>query len=259
MESSVRYVQLPNAGQKPALCFRGTSTAFAVVNTNGVRTMEISLQDHDKSRVVQRLGQDYMPRAFAEAIKAIIQRGGLQITQRAQYLLDSGTAVSDDQVMKIPEEKMPTIKEESEDGADEYRDSEVPERPLARKVKKLPRKVNGEAKGEGSDYARLSDAIMRPKAANGSVGTPRPADRPPKPTPIAPLPNRAAATVRKDVQAKTKRAGGKTLVATLAAEAGLAQQPCRVKLRAAGLRAPYDEKNEVACRKALGLPVKGKK
>lgn len=264
MESSVRYIQLPNAGQKPALCFRGENRALAVINdTQSIHTLEVSLQEHDKAAVVKRLGQDYMPRAFADAMRQVVSQKNKPITRLADYLITSlrENAAIHEQNLKIePEDKFMPQKEEPENEEADYRDSEVPEKAPPRKIKKLPKKNGQAAAPDPLGMVSGLQAIARSgKAANGSAGGPRPADRTPKPSPIAPLPNRAAAAVRKDVQAKAKRVGGKTLVSVLAAEAGLAQQPCRVKLRAAGLRAPYDEKNEAACRKALGLPTKGKK
>lgn len=263
MESSVRYIQLPNAGQKPALCFRGETRALAVINdTTSIHTLEVTLQEHDKARIVQRLGQDYMPRAFADAMREVVKQKNKPITRLADYLVTSlrEGAVIYEQNLKIePEDKYMPQKEEAESEETEYRDSEVPDK-SPRKIKKLPKR---DSKAKAEPYyppeftTRAADGSR--KGANGSAGAPRPVDRSPRPSPIAPLPNRAAAAVRKDVQAKAKRAGGKTLVSSLAAELGIAQQPCRVKLRAAGLRAPYDEKSEAACRKALGLPPKGKK
>lgn len=261
MESSVRYIQLPNAGQKPALCFRGSKSAYAIINARDgvIRTIEINLKDYDKAQRVKSTrngGEDYSPVAFAEAITRMsITRVA---TQRTKFLLEHGPFLEPDATLPL-EEVMPTPKDEQED-ENEAKHSiegaeEVAERP---KVRKLPKKTReGKAKAEPAAKPAETGGAKR---LNGSAGAPRTADRTPRPTPIAPLPSKPAGSVKAKAAAKASRGGsGKTLVSILASEAGLAQQPCRVKLRSAGLRAPYDEKNEAACRKALGLPAKGKK
>ena len=262
MESSVRYVQLPNAGHKPALCFRGSKSAYAIINHGTIRTIEIDLKDYDKAQRVKSTkngGEDYSPVAFAEAIARIAQRTA--ITARAQVLLEKGFALAPEDPLPS-EEVMPVPKNEedetvAQDSETTVADDETP-KPKAKMVRKAARRINSEGKAEVPERQPLG--VLPPgKRANGSAGTPRQADRP-KPGPLLPTKSvRGAEGTKKEAKPAAKRGGAKTLVAALAAEAGLAQQPCRVKLRAAGLRAPYDEKNEAACRKALGLPTKGKK
>jgi hypothetical protein len=259
MESSVRYIQLPNAGQKPALCFRGSKTAYAVINARDgvIRTVEINLKDYDKAQRVKSTkngGEDYSPTAFAEAITRMSLTR--VITARAKLLLEKGFSLSSDDTLLPEEEPMPTPKDEQEEDFEAKHSiegaEEVAERP---RVRKLPKKTReGKAKAEPAAKPAETGGAKR---LNGSAGAPRQADRTPRPTPIAPLPSKPAGSAKAKTAAKASRGGsGKTLVSILASEAGLAQQPCRVKLRGAGLRAPYDEKNEAACRKALGLPVK---
>lgn len=248
MESSVRYIQLKNAGQKPALCFRGEKIAYAVINDEArVRTVEVSLPDHDKAALVKRLGQNYLPQAFASAMRRV--KGSKPITKRAWELIEKGDKLAGD--AKLPPDVIDAeqeIKVPVEEGV---------------KSKKVPKKVNEIVGADPLGMVSGLQAIAESKAgkpAKSAIGGPRRLDRTPTPSPIAPLPSKAAPSARKEAGAKPKRgAGVKTLVSILASEAGLAQQPCRVKLRAAGLRAPYDEKNEAACRKALGLPTQGKK
>lgn len=269
MESSVRYIQLPGAGQKPALCFRGSKSAYAVVNQGGrVRSVEIDLKDYDKAVHVKSTangGDDYSPVAFREAVLRIIQRAGSSVTQRAQMLLDKGAYLKPDDALP-EEEPMPMPKDEEETvevGVNEegdvtidgksHKDKDKP------KVRKLPKRISREGKAEDAPPRKPVEATP-PKRVNGSAGTPRQADPGRKPAALLPLPRKPAETAKKTGSAKASRGtGGKTLVSVLAAEAGLAQQPCRVKLRAAGFRAPYEEKNINEYRKALGLAVKGKK
>lgn len=273
MESSVRYVQLPNAGQKPALCFRGSKTAYAVINFGTIHTIDLSLKDYDKATRVKSTragGEDYSPLAFREAFLRMIQKQSLRVTNRAKLLLEEGAHLKAD--AELPHEEVLPLPGETNDeeetvevGLDKNDNVTIdgkspPDLPKA--PRKLPKRINREGKAEEPlIVGTRSPHETTVKRTNGRVGAPRAGDLPRKPVPLAPLPNRAAETVRKDVQAKAKRVSteGKTLVAALASEAGLSQQPCRVKLRAAGLRAPYDEKNEAACRKALGLPLKGVK
>lgn len=263
MESSVRYVQLPGAGQKPALCFRGSKFAYAIINEGGkIRSVEVDLKDYDKSVHVKSTkngGEDYSPTAFREAILRIIQRAGSSVTVRAQTLLDKGAYLKPDEALP-EEEPMPTLKEdEYVEGEDERTEEETPAEETKPKVRKLPKRINRQGKAEEPPPRKPVEASP-PKRVNGSAGAPRSADPARKPTALLPLPSKSTAAAKGKTTAKASRGGsGKTLVSMLAAEAGLAQQPCRVKLRAAGLRAPYDEKNEAACRKALGLSVKGKK
>ena len=267
MESSVRYVQLPGAGQKPALCFRGSKSAYAVVNQGGrVRSVEIDLKDYDKAVHVKSTangGDDYSPVAFREAVLRIIQRAGSSVTQRAQLLLDKGAYLKPDDALP-EEEPMPMPKdEESEEQTPDVQEAEGNHAIVKPKVRKLPKRISREGKAEDAPPRKPT---FEPGKSVGRIGTgiavrsPRQADPGRKPAALLPLPRKPAETAKKTGSAKASRGtGGKTLVSVLAAEAGLAQQPCRVKLRAAGFRAPYEEKNINDYRKALGLAVKGKK
>lgn len=270
MESSVRYVQLPGAGQKPALCFRGSKTAYAVVNEGGkIRSFEIDLPQYDKSVHVKSTkngGEDYSPSAFREAVLRIIQRAGSSVTARAQLLLDKGAYLKPDEALP-EEEAMPMPKdEENEELTPDVQEAEGNHAIVKTRVRKLPKRINREGKAEEPKRKPSPSAGIRaadadpPKRTNGSAGPPRSADPTRKPAPILPLPRKTAESAKTGAEAKAKRTGsGKTLVSMLASELGIAQQPCRVKLRAAGFRAPYEEKNINEYRKALGLSVKGKK
>lgn len=264
MESSVRYVQLENAGFKPALCFRGKKVAHCVINDeSSVRTISITLQDHDKARIVQRLGQDYFPKTFAMQMKTIGERKG--ITKRAQFLLVSGEKTeSEDDIDKIPDEvespgmvipefslpmsevlnETKTAKRETKQASSETAPPKLTVVSGGLGERKPPRKVS--VLGSLQDAAKMAQ---------------KPAVEPPrKPTPILSLvPPRLAkappsttakkVAVPKAEQPKSRKKA--TLVAKLAKELGIAEQPLRVRLRAAGLRAPYDD--EAKMRKALGL------
>lgn len=273
MESSVRYVQLPNAGQKPALCFRGSNNAYAIINLDGViRTLDLDLKDYDKSQRVKSTkngGEDYSPRAFADALERMSK--DRRITTRAKTLLSEGFTLKPDD--PLPEEEIMAVRKETDDeeilGLSVYEIGDVKmgeqshkDKPKVRRLG--PKRINREGQAE-TPYAKLADAIMHgdaggKKRLNGSTGAPRSADPPRKPTPLAPLPKKAPESTKTKPLAKASRGNAaRTLVSVLASELGIAEQPCRVRLRAAGMRAPYDGKNEVECRKALGLPTKGKK
>lgn len=213
MESSVRYVQLENAGFKPALCFRGKKVAHCLINDESrIRVIEISLPDHDKAGIVKRLGHDYMPKAFADAMKKVGERKAM--TKRAVELLAHGSELDDETVLP-PDE------------VDAERDIGIvlPEFMLPVAPSKAPPEKPSPAR------IRAPRRVDPPKQPAQTVTPPVAAPKAPK-------------------AAKAKQ-GGKTLVSVLAAELGIAEQPCRVKLRAAGLRAPYDD--EAKMRKALGL------
>jgi hypothetical protein len=251
MESSVRYIQLENAGQKPALCFRGEKTAHCIVNDETrIRCVEVSLPDHDKSAMVKRLGHDYLPQAFASAMRRIMEKK--PITRRAKELVEKGDKL--EASAKLPPD---TVEEAAAERIEAALD---PPKKGPRRVAKATSTTDREL-GSIDPLGMVSG--LQAIADSGPAGArkpPRRVEKRPPPSPIAPLPSKATTSAKKDAKAKpTRGAGVHTLVSVLAAEAGLAQQPCRVKLRSAGLRAPYDEKNEAACRKALGLPTKGKK
>jgi hypothetical protein len=244
MDSSVRYIQLDNAGQKPALCFRGDKVAHCIVNDETrIRCIEVSLQDHDKALIVKRLGHDYLPAAFASAMRRIMEKK--PITKRAKELIDNGTKL-DGSTKLAP------------DVIDAEHEVKVPMREITRKGARRVEKVVSTTDDELGVIEVPSDDAL--EAAAAVRKGPRKVVKAPTPMPIAPLPPKAATGAKKEAKAKpTRGAGVHTLVSILAAEAGLAQQPCRVKLRAGGLRAPYDELKEAACRKVLGLPARGKK
>lgn len=244
MESSVRYIQLDNAGQKPALCFRGEKVAHCIINDEArIRCIEVSLPDHDKAAMVKRLGHDYLPQAFASAMRRIMEKK--PVTKRAKELIEKGKDL--DGSTKLPP-----------DTIDAEHEVRVPLPELARKGPRRVAKATTTTDAELGEIEAPSDDAL--EAAAAVRKGPRRVVKVPTPMPIAPLPPKASPSAKKEAKAKpTRGAGVHTLVSVLAAEAGLSQQPCRVKLRSAGLRAPYDEKNEAACRKALGLPVRGKK
>lgn len=263
MEVSVRYVQVPNAGQKPALCFRGENLALAVINdAQAVRTLTLTLKDYDKAAKVKKAGQDYLTRPFAESL--IENSKKKAITRLASYLVYSikEDCVVHEQNLYEPEDKL--IMPKNEDPGDiESLPAELPTEP---KVRKLPKRVSGGKEAYAIDpdpFGLVSGKGITFTDPRKKTVAPGSADPPKGGLVSGRLPGRGTnglkiGSVAKQ-QAKPKRESTKTLVSVLAAEAGIAQQPCRVKLRAAGLRAPYDERNEAACRKALGLPAKGKK
>lgn len=86
METSIRYIQIPNSGVKPSLVFRGTKTAHCIINDGFIRVLELPLKSIDGTSVVKHKGSPYPVRLFVEGIRGVGQRVGL--TKRAVYLLD---------------------------------------------------------------------------------------------------------------------------------------------------------------------------
>lgn len=85
METSVRYIRI--GGMKPALCFRGKTKAYGVINDElCIRAVEIPAKSHDlASNVFQRFFP-YPPGVWATRLRELAARKG--ITRRALALLD---------------------------------------------------------------------------------------------------------------------------------------------------------------------------
>ena len=231
MERSVRYIF--RDGFKPALCFRGRKSAHCIINDEtGVRVIELPVRQVDTSQIIPRHGAEYPPGLFAERILEIGKRKG--ITRRALALLDVPDSAED--ADNLPPDD-PTASAVS--GAD----GSLPEAPC------------GATEGNGSSGAQPR-AKPRPLAA--SAATERAPSDPRKSSRTAPRRGdppsavaRTASPVSKSAgkSAATQQKGRGELIAKLAAELSIAPQQLRVKLRSAGLRAPYD--NESALRKLI--------
>lgn len=217
MERSVRYIQLENAGFKPALCFRGRTIAHCIINDETrVRVIEIPLPEHDRANQVKYRGTWYDAAQYAISIRRIGDRKG--ITRRAIALLD------------LP----PEIEEPTELPPDE---PAAPSSDTALQPRVEDRRETCGANGS-SGWQPKTSAAQAPRAPNpcrASQGS-RSGKRTERPTsaigPSKPV-DRVEVVSRRPLCVKA------TLVRQLALELRMGEQELRVKLRSAGLRAPY--------------------
>lgn len=224
MERSVRYIQLPNGGLKPALCFRTKLIAYCVINDETiVRVVEVPWNEYESAPLVKYRGSWYDAGEYVTAIRKVGARKG--ITQRAVALLD--------------------LPPETAELPDLPPDDPVPsagENPSPRMV-------------PGSKPPLRSERTLRETGSSGRQPKTERAKYPSAPAIRAPRPpERSSGTSRSPeaaevVYARSGKPVKPTLVRKLAAELRLSEQECRVKLRAAGLRAPYTD--EIAMKKAL--------
>lgn len=237
METSVRYIRLENSIEKPALCFRGRTVCHAVINDElRVRAVEIPLKELDRANLVLFKQAPYPVERF---ITKVLREIGLEkpVTKRAEALLRRP-----EEDVNLPPDEEPTneMRVISETGVTVLEESFLPDDPPAKKAtKRVGPKEPAEARDRGRGQAKKVVRSARgaplegdlPKA--GPEVRPGPEKRPSKPT--------KGPNSLKPLEKPSPRPSPETAncVAILAAELGIGSQPLRVKLRAAGLRAPY--------------------
>lgn len=253
MECTVRYVHEVNlkgkqiGGVKPALCFRGTDKAHAVINDdNTIRVIEIPLQVHDKSAPVLYHGEPYDPKPYADRLLMSAKAASKPVTRRARVLLQLRDAAI--------EADLPPEEAEAQEQVKVYADNSPKER---LKEAKRPSPVidrtadfkRAEALIVGSDRGPVEVPVKRQgdarKGANGKAAT---------------VSRIEVAKAHKDAKEALAKPNGKAkptiphadrgkLIKKLAAELKMDPFDLRVIIRTTGMRAPYED--EKAIRKAI--------
>lgn len=225
MDVSVRSIFLYDGGFKPALCFRGRKIAHCVINGETiVRCIGIELHDHDRAPSIPYAGDTYPANLFKSRMLEIANRKG--ITQRAKMLLETMTVDQDadlppdDPVQQTPPERGTTTQ------------SQVP---------------SGDAGVNGSSGRH------QPAGAGGKdeLVTQRKGQPPKRSKPPALSEKREAAAPKPKLtnsrkNASSTRASGAAadrgrLVHQLATEVKMSPVDVRIRLRAGGMKAPYDD------------------
>lgn len=224
MEVSVRHIFLPENGFKPALCFRGRKVAHCVINDETiVRCIQTELADHDHARFVAFAGDIYPPEQFKSQILTIAARKG--ITQRAKMLLET---MNVDQDTELP----------PDDPVQSAPDRSTKTRPDAPSAESGVTESSGRqssARAGGKDELVTQRKGQPPKRSE-------PPARSSKREAVAPTSR--LTTSRQN--ASTTRASGATAdrgkpVHRLADELKITPVELRIRLRAVGLKAPYDD------------------
>lgn len=248
MECSVRFVCETNGkgeqvgGVKPALCVRGKKNALAVINDDlWVRTIEVTLHDHDKASYVLYHGEPYDPKAFADRFLMSAKSAGKPITRRAKHLLTIRENADEDSLPQELLEREPLEQERI------YADNTPKERQKSSQKASQVKDVTEEYRREQALKEAASDDALELKAA---------ARKPPKKV-TRPDVQKAHEAARKaiaptPVKAKAKTNGsGKpaaergTLIKRLAAEMKMEAFDLRVLIRSTGMRAPYEDETKV--------------
>lgn len=196
MEASVRYIRLGAEGQeyalKPALCFRGSTVAYAVLNDDlAVEAYVIKIQAYDRAALVLFAGDPYPVDRYLRHMAEIGRRK--PITERARSLLEGGLTLEGD----MPE---PVA-------------VEPPSAPTERK------KAPTEAPKASAVPSPETKVRRSPKPATEGAGR----------APKAPKDAKKPAKVKLNT------------VAELALELKMTPVALRVKLRQAGMHAPYTD------------------
>jgi len=92
------------AGQKPALCFRGTKHMLCVVAGHPVRVLKRSAKEFDKARRVLQNGEEYPAEKAQTTLLDVAARNGA--TEQAQRLLNSSLQAPIDETAYQDEEKL---------------------------------------------------------------------------------------------------------------------------------------------------------
>lgn len=223
MEYALKQIRLGEGkgqlGIKPALCFRGTTVAHAVINDETVvRSVTITLQAYDKAPPVLLKGEPYPVDRYIRHMHEIGTRKG--ITRRAAALLGGGQALPSDEGLP-PDETATSGSVEPPEGP-----KEAPETPP-----EPPAALRKTATARRSAKAAPPEPPKAPKAAKTATNTA-------KPKPTAKL------------KPSSEKYGGRgNMVRDLAAELKTDPKALRIRLRAAGLKAPYNDITKM--RKAL--------
>lgn len=98
MEISVRYIQVPDSGFKPAVVFRYEHLAQAIINDETeIRVLDLSLRDADQARVVLYAGSNYP----VERAVSILKRTGKPFDYLAEQLLRVADGVLDSAIVAV--------------------------------------------------------------------------------------------------------------------------------------------------------------
>jgi len=203
METSIRFLRIERRAIKPVLCFRGRNQAHAVINDETcIRAIShIPVKDHDDAPIVM---------------------GPVGLGRR-EYPIDLFVKRFED----IGKRKGITLraqyflKRALEGGVED--NEPLPPDILPGEASVESKTVRPQSKATPDGFAKLADAIMHP------ARSPKP-DKPKSP-PVAPP---------KAVTGPARTAGA-DVIRTIAAELQLEPTKLRKLLRAAGLRAPYDD------------------
>lgn len=262
MDSSVKYVHVDDASFKPALCFRGTEKAYAVIQgQEKIHTIVIEVRDYDKAQPVLYHGEPYNTKAYADRLLMAAKAASRPISRRARQLLTNMVTgiLEEELVSEEPEqtevESIITISDRSPierakaarrpgpvvDATDAYRAAQAAIEEKGVPVGVPPPKA---ARGRGRPRKGVSEAPPKPPAVPRKTAT---APRSRKPAPLEATPPK---TVTKAPAKLAAKYGGRGLVVQqLAKELGTDPKSLRVRLRTAGLRAPYTDISKM--RKAL--------
>lgn len=259
MECTVRYVHEVNlkgkqiGGVKPALCFRGTDKAHAVINDdNAVRVVEIPLPIHDKSSPVLYHGEPYDPKPYADRLLMSAKAASKPVTRRARTLLQLRDAAI--------EAELPLEETEPQEQVKVYADNSPKERIKDAKRPSPVTDITEDFKKSLAELNRKTDAELTKTL--GPRGSEKPARKGAngKAAPVSRIDVEKAHNAAREAIAKPNGKAKPTLphadrgklVKKLADEFKLTPFDLRVIIRSTGMRAPYED--EKAIRKA----VKGK-
>jgi len=259
MECSVRFVYETNAkgeqiaGLKPALCVRGKKNALAVINDDlWVRTIELTLQDHDKANYVLYHGEPYDPKAFADRFLMSAKSAGKPVTRRAKHLLTVREQADED---NLPQE----ILEKDLEQERVYAENTPKERQRAAQRPSPVKNVTKEYEGQ---LREIPQKVELETVSDDALKLPKEARKPPKKVTRADVSSAHEAARKAIVKnhpeksakapLKTKPNGnGKpaaergTLIKKLAAELKIDAFDLRVMIRSTGMRAPYEDEKKV--------------
>lgn len=262
MDSAVKYVHVDDASFKPALCFRGIDKAYAVIQgQDQIRTITIELRDYDRSQPVLYHGEPYNTKAYADRLLMSAKAASRPVTRRARQLLtNTQTGLSEGELVSeepeaIEVDSIITLSDRSP--AERRKDSRRPS--TARDVTEaykaaIETYTNGPVPTPTPAKGPPPVAAPRPRKG-GKTATMLPPKAPAGPrktatVPSAPVaapegrtrPPKAPKTATKEPAKLTVKYGGRGLVvAQLAKELGTDPKSLRVRLRAAGLKAPYTD------------------
>lgn len=230
--ASVRWVYGRHNMNETALCFRGAKFGNCIVFDYPIRVYTMDLREMDQLRLVEHKGGEYPVAKAAALFRAAQDTHGItRGADRLLTLIENGWQEVEPEILDVkPSEEQihivrPPVTVDGEpvdyDPADFARKKTDLESILVPNVAQRNQPGKGKPKGPGE---RFNDQLKRPQTEKRG-------------------PAEGKSSTKSDGNPNQAKRG--TILATICAELGIEPADARKRLRAAGMRAPYDDERQI--------------